>query len=187
MNGDDTILKDIEPVMTQFLFVCAVCAVNTDRPADKENRVWLQLRRYATFVYYSVNYGKQALQWNYECYNQFACDASQADNGPLHYGIINTDWLKEHELGEMDAKMSIKKTSHQMAYNNYNDDNDNDISDGRPMVHKHADIAETLALRSVQLAEKQEELDIYQLQYRKLEKKMCELKLEMAEVKASKQ
>ena len=52
-------------------------------------------------------------------------------------------------------------------------------------AHSASDLAETLALRNVQLAQKSADLEELELQYRKLEKKLCALKLELADAKAS--
>ena len=45
-------------------------------------------------------------------------------------------------------------------------------------------MAESLAISKVQLASKQSEYDALELQYLKLEKQMCKLKLELADEKA---
>jgi hypothetical protein len=92
--------------------------------------------------------------WDDDAYREYLVDVSQNDSDePQIYGIVNKNW-------------NLRKSD--------NDEN----SGGTP-----DNLAKALAISRVQLAQKNVDYEELQLSYLKLEKKMCQLKLELAQKK----
>jgi len=131
---------------------------------------------------------------------------------PLFHGFVNNSWTMGHNIEVKNSDLTLKAPARSAAMSSFmglgvgaanadadvdaSEDNGNagDFSDGsgthsvsyhRSKVHSAEDLAETLALRNVQLAQKSNDLEELELLYRKLEKKMCALKLELADAKAT--
>ena len=223
--------------MTQFLFVCAVCAAEGG-DTRQDNEAWLSLRRRVLFHRYSTpgtvvdaeaeiegsgaaagtgtgavsmktGTGAEHVEaaagttsaggWTFASFCAYADAAATVrdSEGPLSHGICNQQWLQAHQKAAADSALTLTSPAPSAvlsSYVSYDGDSDDatvgashyDNPNYRCSSLGEAELAESLALRSVQLAEKQAELDDLQLAYRKLEKRYCSLKLELAEEKAAK-
>ena len=113
---------------------------------------------------------------------EFLKELSSSDESPHFYGINNADWRppRDVDMG-MDAGGGLPSSSGGV------------VGAGRGS-HRHqrtslelmdqSTMAESLAISKVQLASKQSEYEALELQYLKLEKQLCRLKLELADEKA---
>jgi hypothetical protein len=188
--------------MTPFLFICAICAA-TVKDSMQDNTVWLNLRRSVVYRYYINNYGNHCNgkgSFNFDCFCAFLnecgeCDSktssstsssSPASGSPLYYGIVNGLWKAGFDESN---EISTTFTNPSQHMEQWTKSADSDSDDKHEIISSSEDITniiEKLALSKQQLAEKQMEIDEYQLKYRKLEKQLCDLKLELAQVKARK-
>ena len=122
---------------------------------------------------------------------------------PMWHGIHNESWNIGYNIESKNQMLTINTIAPSSAIRSFlgkekqmrataatnaetpfradEEDDDTRIHQGHP---KTEELLETLALRNVQLAQKSNELEELQLQYRKLEKKLCGLKLELADAKA---
>lgn len=113
---------------------------------------------------------------------EFLKELSSSDESPHFYGINNADWCPSRvvEMG-IDAGGGLPSNS-------------GGVVGAGGGSHRHqrtslelmdqSTMAESLAISKVQLASKQSEYEALELQYLKLEKQLCRLKLELADEKA---
>jgi hypothetical protein len=108
---------------------------------------------------------------------EFLSELSSSDESPYYYGISNGHWWPKRDLDEegMGSSGGMGASS------------GSGLGGGKRTSLELIDqstMAESLAISKVQLASKQSEYEALELQYLKLEKQMCKLKLELADEKA---
>ena len=196
--------------MNQFLFIVAWCALSTEKVSQTEednNKTWMDLRRRVIYQYYS-SCNKGLLFDGFSSFlddcaglsttvggaggsntntKTFATDISLRP--PAWHGIYNKAWHAGYNIERKDSFMlrAPATSTALFAFSNRTaDESDDDDNRNAAANHSADDLAESLALRNVQLAEKANELEELTLRFMKLEKKHCAVKLELADALTNK-
>lgn len=143
--------------LTKFAYCLAIISLLSQETELTKRPAWMELRRKVIFAYYDA-YQQGAL--DVAQFSAYLEDASTSDHPLAAFGIhiLTPEHLSDRE-------------SHCFSPGSTN---------------STAEIAASLALSRVQLAETRSELQQQQLSFLQLEKKFCALKLELAEERARK-
>lgn len=143
--------------LTKFAYCVAIISLLSQETELAKRSAWMELRRKVCFSYYDV-YQQGALDFTQ--FSAFLEEVSTSDHPLKAFGIhiLTPEHLSDRE-------------SHCFSPGSTN---------------SAAEIAASLALSRVQLAETRSELQQQQLSFLQLEKRHCALKLELAEERAKK-
>lgn len=178
-----------EEGLDQFQYLLAVSALTFNRGSSDSgnNACWVSLRQLLVYNVYLLRNEEKGHAGgdsgehaegvsggiSSNGFIDFLLDLSASDESPYFYGITNQGWWpKARELGADESGLASAS-----------------LSGNRPQrtsleLMDQSTMAESLAISKVQLASKQSEYEALELQYLKLEKQMCKLKLELADEKA---
>ena len=177
--------------LSQFQFLLATSSLTYSRGSNGNgsNARWLSIRQ---LLIYNLMLRKSTEGKNgdmdgfcgqgvsYTSFANFLQVLSESEESPAYFGISNEGWigpggLSDEEVNHISSEGSeLNSPSHKMRMRTTLD------------IMDQSTLAESLAISKVQLASKQEQYEKLELQYLKLEKLHCQLKLELAAVKAAK-